>query len=148
MQACARMSANQGETPMRRTAMAVTIAAASIVLSPGPAVTQKIVKVAPEHSKVLMENEDVRVVETTLVPGQKDPMHTHPSGWYYVVKLGKMKITFPDGKTAMWESEAGEGAWLKTKSPHEDENVGNTTIVWVLVEVKSAQTARPKTESR
>jgi quercetin dioxygenase-like cupin family protein len=101
------------------------------------------VKVAPEHSKILLENEDVRVVQVTLEPGEKDPVHTHPSGWYYVVKPGTMKITFPDGRVATWESEPGEGGWLKTKSPHADEDVGKTTIVWVLVEVKSAKKDQP-----
>lgn len=131
---------------LRRILLAVTLTAAWALLLPCRGHAQDIVKVAPEHSKVLMENDDVRVVQTTLAPGQKDPMHTHPSGWYYVVTPGKMKITFPDGKVALWESEAGEGAWLKTKSPHEDENVGTTTIVWVLVEVKSAEKARQKPE--
>jgi quercetin dioxygenase-like cupin family protein len=130
----------------RRILVAVAMTVASAMLLPCAERAQDIVKVAPEHSKVLMENDDVRVVQTTLAPGQKDPLHTHPTGWYYVVKPGKMKIKFPDGKEAMWESETGEGAWLKTKSPHEDENVGNTTIIWVLVEVKSAGKTRPKME--
>lgn len=104
---------------------------------------QDIVRVAPEHSKVLLENDDVRVVQTTLAPGEKDPVHTHPSGWYYVVKPGTMKITFADGKVATWESQAGEGGWLKTKAAHSDENVGKTTIVWVLVEVKPAVKQKP-----
>jgi len=108
-----------------------------------PCRAQDIVKIAPEHSKVLLENDDVRVVEITLAPGQTDPVHTHPSGWYYVVQPGSMKVTFPDGKVARWDSKAGEGGWLTTKSPHSDENVGKSTIVWVLVEVKSAEKSRP-----
>jgi len=107
-----------------------------------PCRAQDLVKVAPQHSKVLLENDDVRVVETTLASGETDPVHTHPSGWYYVVQPGIMKITFADGKVAAWNSQAGEGGWLATKSPHSDENVGAKTIVWVLVEVKSAERPR------
>ena len=102
---------------------------------------QDVVRVAPEHSKILLENEDIRVVQTTLAPGEKDPVHVHPAGWYYVVQPGTMKVTFADGQVATWESQAGEGGWLKTRAAHADENVGKTTITWVLVEVKSARKA-------
>jgi oxalate decarboxylase/phosphoglucose isomerase-like protein (cupin superfamily) len=99
---------------------------------------QDVVKVAAEHNKIILENADVRVIENTLAPGEKDAMHTHPSGWYYVTKPGTMKIVFADGKVATWEAKEGEGGWLKTKDPHTSENVGKTTLVYVLVEVKSA----------
>ncbi len=32
---------------------------------------------APNSHKVLLENDDVRVVEVIVLPGQKEPMHTH-----------------------------------------------------------------------
>ena len=99
---------------------------------------QDVVKVAPEHNKVILENADVRVVENTLAPGEKDAMHTHPSGWYYVTKPGTMRVVFADGKKATWEAKQGEGGWLETKAPHTAENIGTTTMVYVLVEVKSA----------
>ncbi|MGC1615073.1 MAG: hypothetical protein WA736_10340 [Candidatus Acidiferrum sp.] len=111
---------------------------------------QDVVKVAPEHNKIILENSDVRVIENTLAPGEKDAMHTHPSGWYYVTKPGTMKIVFADGKVATWEAKRGEGGWLQTKAPHTSENVGKTTLVYVLVEVKSADashsppTGRPR----
>ena len=110
---------------------------------PGVVRAQDITKVAAEHSKILLENEDVRVVQIKLAPGEKDAVHTHPAGWYYVVKPGTMKVTFADGKTSMWESQAGESGWLKTRAPHADKNTGKTTIVWVLVEVKSAEKGKP-----
>lgn len=99
-------------------------------------------KVAPDHYKILFENDQVRVLENTLAPGEKDPTHTHGAGWYYVTSPGTMKITFPDGKVATWESKPGESAWLKTKSPHADENVGKTSLTWVLVELKNAVESR------
>jgi hypothetical protein len=100
---------------------------------------QDVVKVAPEHNKIVLENADVRVIENTLGPGEKDAMHTHPAGWYYVTKPGTMKIVFADGKVATWEAKEGEGGWLQTKAPHTAENVGKTTLVYVLIEVKSAE---------
>jgi mannose-6-phosphate isomerase-like protein (cupin superfamily) len=100
---------------------------------------QDVVKVAPEHNKIILENADVRVIENTLAPGEKDALHTHPSGWYYVKTPGTMKIVFADGKVATREAKEGEGGWLQTKTPHTAENVGKTTLVYVLVEVKSAE---------
>ena len=99
---------------------------------------QDAVKVAPDHYKILLENEHVRVIENTLAPGEKDAMHTHPSGWYYVTKPGTMKVVHADGKTETWEAKSGESGWLKTEGPHTSENIGNTTMGFVLVEVKSA----------
>jgi quercetin dioxygenase-like cupin family protein len=86
-----------------------------------PALAQDAVKVAPDHYKVLLENEHVRVIENTLAPGEKDAMHTHPSGWYYVTKPGTMKVVHADGKTETWEAKAGEAGWLKTEGPHTSE---------------------------
>jgi quercetin dioxygenase-like cupin family protein len=100
---------------------------------------QDVVTVAPEHNKILLENADVRVIENTLAPGEKDAMHTHPSGWYYVTRPGTMKVVFADGKVATWDAKEGEGGWLQTKAPHTAENVGTTTMIYVLVEVKSAE---------
>lgn len=104
----------------------------------GTAIAQDVIKVAADHNKVLFENEHIRVVENTLKPGEKDPPHTHPSGWYYVTEPGSMKVTMADGKVAIWEPTPGESGWLQTRSLHTSENVGKTTMKFVLVEVKSA----------
>jgi oxalate decarboxylase/phosphoglucose isomerase-like protein (cupin superfamily) len=109
---------------------------------------QDVVKVAPEHNKIILENADARVIENTLAPGEKDAMHTHPSGWYYVKNHGTMKIVFADGKVATWEAKEGEGGWLQTKAPHTAENIGTTTLVYVLVEVKSAEAPHSPTAER
>ena len=74
---------------------------------------------------------------------KKDAMHTHPHGWYYVVIPGKMKIVFADTKEAVWESKDGEGGWIKARAAHTSENVGDATLVYVLVEVKIAEKRDP-----
>ena len=45
-----------------------------------------------------------------------------------------------------WPAKGGEGGWLQTKTPHTSENVGKTTLVYVLVEVKSADRPHPATK--
>jgi hypothetical protein len=119
----------------------------SLAVSSLAACAQDAVKVAPEHNKILLENEHVRVIENTLAPGEKDAMHTHSQGWYYVKQPGTMKVVHANGKTDTWEAKAGEGGWLQTLDPHTAENIGKTTLVYVLVEVKSATKAAPKKAS-
>ena len=109
---------------------------------------QDVVKVAPEHNKILLENKDVRVIQNTLAPGERDAMHTHPPGWYYVKQPGTMKVVHASGKVEAWHAKAGEGGWLKTMDPHTSENTGKTTLVYVLVEVKSAAKAAPKSAAQ
>jgi len=99
---------------------------------------QDAVQVAPAHYKVKLDNAHVRVIENTLKPGEKDAMHTHPAGWYYVTLPGKMKIVFADGHSTVWEAKAGEAGWMEAEAPHSSENVGTTTMGFILVEVKSA----------
>lgn len=114
------------------------LAALTTVLMTFAAQAQDALKVASDHYKVKVENEYVRVIENTLKPGEKDGMHTHPSGWYYVTRPGKMKVVHADGKSEIWNAKAGEAAWMKAEGPHTSENVGKTTLSYVLVEVKSA----------
>jgi len=74
----------------------ITLGAVLVVGTPslcsGLCLAQDAIKVAPDHSKIRVENDHVRVIENTLGPGEKDPMHTHPAGWYYVTKPGTMKV--------------------------------------------------------
>jgi beta-alanine degradation protein BauB len=112
-----------------------------LVLAAGlaaPASAQDAAVVAKDHYKVLVDNAHVRVVENVLEPGEKDATHTHPAGWYYVTKPGTMKVVHADGKVETWHAKAGEQGWMEAEGPHTSENVGKTSMGFVLVEVKSA----------
>jgi quercetin dioxygenase-like cupin family protein len=99
---------------------------------------QDAVKVAPGNLKILHENEYVRVVQDTLAPGEIEAMHTHPASWYYVTLPGTMKVTYANGKTTTWNAKLGEQAWMDAEPAHTSENIGKTTMQYVLVEVRSA----------
>lgn len=99
---------------------------------------QDALKAAPDHYKVRVENAHVRVIENVLAPGQKDGTHTHPAGWYYVTRPGKMRVVHADGKVEIWEAKEGEAGWMEAEGPHTSENIGTTTMGFILVEVKSA----------
>ena len=85
---------------------------------------------------LLLENDSVRVLEVRLKPGQKAPMHNHPNHHVvYVNKDARFKLSFPDGKDAVFDLKAGQVLWLEA-GPHETENVGTTDGHNLVVEVK------------
>ena len=83
----------------------------AVLLSVPIAMAQDIVKVAPKNTKVLLDNDRVRVVEVWLKAGDKIPMHSHPGQILYSFLNGKTKTSFPDGKSAETEFKAGEARW-------------------------------------
>src|ERR1039458_5693850 len=78
----------------------------TFVLGAASARAQDVAVVAKNHYTVLLDNAYVRVIENTLKPGEKDPMHTHPAGWFYVTQPGTMKVVHGGGRVEMWEAKA------------------------------------------
>jgi quercetin dioxygenase-like cupin family protein len=66
------------------------------------------IEAAPKQTKVLVDNEKVRVIRATFKKGDKIPMHSHPDIVVYVVKGGKVKFTNADGKVVESNTKAGE----------------------------------------
>lgn len=98
---------------------------------------------SPDNFKLLLENDQVRVLEYTLAPGQRDTWHTHPPKVSYVVTGGKVRVTTEDGKSFVADEEAGSASWMGALGRHFVENVGTTTVRVVLTEVKSAASVGP-----
>jgi beta-alanine degradation protein BauB len=101
------------------------------------------VKTSPNYYKVLLENDQVRVLEYRLKPGEKEPMHSHPAGVVYVLSDAKAKFTYPDGRTEEKSASAGETIW-REPTTHAVENVGDTQSHVIAIDFK---TARPTKES-
>ena len=104
---------------------------------------QDVASVSPATNKILVENQYVRVLQSTFKPGAKEGVHTHPAGWYYVTKAGTLKVSYADGKVEMWKPKVGESAWMDGESAHSAENVGKTTLQYLMVEVKAAPSKTP-----
>jgi len=66
------------------------------------------VEAAPKQTKVLVDNEKVRIIRATFKKGDKIPMHAHPDIVVYIVKQGKVKFTNADGKVIESNTKAGE----------------------------------------
>lgn len=93
---------------------------------------------SPDNFKLLLENEQVRVLEYTLRPGERDQPQTHPPKVSYVVAGGSLRITMEEGKSFLSQDAAGTATWTGAVGRHYVENVGKTAVRVVLVEVKSA----------
>jgi beta-alanine degradation protein BauB len=94
------------------------------------------VKTSPQYYKVLLENDQVRVVEYHLKPGEKEPMHSHPAGVVYVLSGAKLKFTYPGGRTEERAAATGETIW-RDPTTHAVENVGDTEAHAIAIDVKT-----------
>ncbi len=93
--------------------------------------------VKPSVCKFLFENEETRVMEMTLQPGEEIPMHRHD--WphlVYVMEPGQMTSTGPDGSSRIAEARAGQVIWMDAK-PHALKNSGATVVRALLTEIKN-----------
>ena len=97
------------------------------------------VQVSPDKFKILLENEQVRVVEYSLKAGEKDNWHTHPPKTSYVVSGGKLKIVLENGEALIVDEKTGSASWMDSVGKHYAENIGDSTITILLTEIKKAR---------
>jgi len=98
---------------------------------------------APKHHHLLFENESVRVLETLVAAGETVPLHTHcwPSALYvvswsnFVRRDGEGKVLV-DSRAAN-SAPAGSALWSGPLGPHTLENVGQSELRVISVELKS-----------
>ena len=93
-------------------------------------------EVSPNVYKVLLENDDVKVLEVTFEPGESDNMHDHGVITFYAVKGGKLQATLPDG--TIMENEASDGfvGHRNTRTTHQMKNISDDTVKVIIVEHK------------
>lgn len=88
-----------------------------------------------EHVK--LENNQVRVIEGVLQPGDREKMHSHPAFVTYVIAGGRVRNHFADGRVVEAELRTGDALWREPQT-HWVENIGTTTLHFLVVELKSA----------
>jgi len=97
---------------------------------------------APKHHTLILENDSVRLLDTRIPAGEVVPVHTHRwPGVYYTIRFshfmrrdGGGKLLF-DSRTVTGDRPAA--AFLENLPPHTIENVGDTEIHLISVELKS-----------
>jgi quercetin dioxygenase-like cupin family protein len=126
-------------TISRRRSMKLTSAifatAVALGFAAAPSLAQDPVKAAPQAFKEILNNSEVRVLEYSSKPGQKEAMHSHPAVLLYVIQGGKLKSTAPDGTSKEIEYKTGDIQWREAVT-HTGENVGTTEMKSLLIEVK------------
>ncbi|HEY6928066.1 MAG TPA: cupin domain-containing protein [Thermoanaerobaculia bacterium] len=122
---------------MRTSKMFVSGVAALLLLGSFPAlVAQDPAVVNASTIKVRIDNNKVRVFDAMLKPGDKEKLHSHPAYVFYVIDGGKIRNHAADGKTTDVELKAGDVAF-RDPLTHWAENIGDTTVHVLLVEVKN-----------
>jgi quercetin dioxygenase-like cupin family protein len=98
---------------------------------------------APQYHHLLLENENVRVLNVVIGPGQLVPVHTHR--WPSVVyTIGAVDFVRRDGdgnilldtRTLPHDAQPPPVAWIPPLPPHSVENVGQSEIRLFTVELK------------
>ena len=98
---------------------------------------------APDHHEILMENDQVRVLDTRLGSGERTAVHTHRwPATLYVMSWSDFLRRDADGKVIVdsrnWERQPapGEALWLPSLAPHSVENIGQAELRLIAVELK------------
>jgi len=99
---------------------------------------------APQYHVVLLENEAVRVLDTTIPPAHTVPLHTHcwPSvnyvlSWSNFIRRDAEGAVLFDSRTLKGPPQAV--VWSAPLPPHTLENIGDQPLHVISVELKKAQ---------
>ena len=117
-----------------------TAQAAPPIAEPPPATTGPVDGLisSPANFKLLLENDHVRVLQYTLLPGALDHWHTHPPRVGYVLSGAKIRVTEADGSTHDYDEKTGDHYWADFSALHDTLNIGTTPYIALLIEVKGA----------
>ena len=97
----------------------------------------------PIGTKVLFENEHIRVWDISLPPKGHQPLHEHELPYLVVpVSAGKSVMRWEDGREREIVDVPGDVKYRDaTGGPHELFNLEDTAFKSILVEVKAAKPA-------
>lgn len=97
---------------------------------------------APDHHRVIFENDRVRVLETAIPRADATPVHTHPASVMYILSGTHFIRRDPNGKVMVDTREADPPyemprvLWSDGSPPHSLENTGDEDLVLISVELK------------
>jgi hypothetical protein len=104
---------------------------------------------APAHHSLLLEDHRVRVLRTSIPPGDVVPLHTHRWGGIAYVESSCHFVRRDERGNVLFDSrQVGElpvapfVQWLQPLPPHTVENLGTAEISILIVEIKQPATPR------
>src|SRR6267142_4407866 len=112
---------------------------AALLLAASPALAQDKGKAPQRTQKVFIDNDKVRVTDTTFKPGEVSPTIERPYRITRFIKGGKTVRTYADGKTVEREFKTGEVFAAGPDKPYSAKNIGKTDIVLYSVNLKKAK---------
>ena len=93
------------------------------------------VATSPQYYKVLIDNDQVRVLEYRLKPGEKEAMHSHPAGVVRYLADATFRTTTSVGKESESSVHIGQTIW-RDATTHASVNVGTTEAIAFAIELK------------
>ncbi|MEP6743527.1 MAG: cupin domain-containing protein [bacterium] len=108
----------------------------TVLLAASSAFAQDATKVDSQHYKVEFENSRVRIVRAKYGPHEKSVMHSHPDLVAIFQTDGRVKFTYPGGKTEERDTKAGT-ALFTPATTHLPENITDSDMEVILVELKT-----------
>lgn len=118
---------------MRRT---LFLALFVVALAVPSVLAQDATRVDSKHYKVEFENAKVRIVRVHYGPHEKSVMHHHPDAIAIFQNDGKVKFTYPEGKTEEREMKAGQTLFTPAVT-HLPENITDGDMDVILIELKT-----------
>jgi hypothetical protein len=98
---------------------------------------------APQHHKLLFENNDVRVLDTLILPGEITNIHTHrfPASlfilsWSDFIRYDAESNIVLDSRNLANPPVAHAALWSEPLLPHALQNIGNQNLHVISVELK------------
>ena len=85
----------------------------------------------------LHEDDKQRILRCTFPPGVGHEKHYHAPNFGYTLQGGKMRITSASG-TREVEIKTGDSHVSQGTDWHEVVNIGDTTVIYLVVEVKAS----------
>ncbi len=114
--------------------------------SPWPPETDALLA-APASHRVLLENDQVRVLDVAIEPGAREPEHTHQAPSVMIID-SPARIRYYAGGTLQFESAARPAApsgplvgWMEPEGPHSVENIDQHCYHAIRIELKQRQPA-------
>jgi quercetin dioxygenase-like cupin family protein len=92
-------------------------------------------KIDPQHYKVLLDNQYMRILEVRQQPGDKSPMHSHPHHAVYALAGSTLKFTSANGKTKTVTMKTGQVVWRNAET-HTVEIVSKTPSHALDIEIR------------
>ena len=98
---------------------------------------------APQHHMLLLENEVVREIDTSIPPGESTALHTHkwPASLYILswsdfIRCDHEGNIALDSRDLVKSPSPATALWSEPLAPHTLKNIGNKDLHIISIEIK------------